>query len=490
MTTPKNKSQLQAEKLIAEMKAQAQDWVPDPGPIVLIDDPLQSPVLDVRAQQNSDDPIDEGIELLDDDGSEPVSDPGISFAELQNTSEATSQFTGEVEERADEPEVEFTPVEEMDASLANLTQAMEHEQSKQVEGLEQVAATEIQNAAQLLADQIAEDDQLQAELKAEADEAAATQDEAMEETDPELLAALPKSPETDAEGRLDLREMCSCIETLLFLSDKPISTARLHDMLGPDLDGALFDQAIVELTARYQEIQHGFELIAVGGGFQFRTKPGRAALAKKLAKVQTQRLSTGAMESLAIVAYRQPVLKDEIDKVRGVDSSHFIRGLLDKKLIKIDGRSELPGRPMLYSTTSEFLELFGLADLGSMPSLKELEQMVPTSESSRPGEEVDPRVREMRRLVSDMKNNSDSILNYDPREDDKILKDIRERVQAIPSSTPYLEEQKAREKQAELVKLGDLGAAASALMGAETSITPELPLATEELPIAAPSAEN
>jgi len=211
----------------------------------------------------------------------------------------------------------------------------------------------------------------------------------------------------------------------------------------------LFTQALAGLQARYQAMHHGFELIEVAGGWQLRTKPGRAALAKKLAKVQTQRLSSGGMESLAIIAYRQPVMKEEVDKIRGVDSSYFIRGLLDKKLIAITGRSELPGRPMLYSTTETFLELFGLKDLAGLPSLRELEQMVPASQSQNP-EDEDPRVREMRKLVSKMKSDTSTTLLYNPEEDERILTEIRERVQAIPTSTPYLDEQKALEKAAKV----------------------------------------
>jgi segregation and condensation protein B len=213
----------------------------------------------------------------------------------------------------------------------------------------------------------------------------------------------------------------------------------------------LFTQALQELQARYADPNHNIELVEVSGGWQLRTKPGRAALAKKLAKVQNQRLSAGGMETLAIVAYRQPVMKEEIDKIRGVDSSYFIRGLLDKKLIAITGRSELVGRPMLYSTTDTFLELFGLKDLASMPPLRELESMVPASQSDNPeGEDADPRVREMRKLVGQMKSDTSTSLIYDPREDEKLLQEIRERVQSIPTSTAYLDEQKEMEKQAKL----------------------------------------
>ncbi len=145
------------------------------------------------------------------------------------------------------------------------------------------------------------------------------------------------------------------------------------------------------------------------------------------------------METLAIIAFKQPALKEDIDQVRGVDSSHFIRGLLDKKLIQISGRSELPGRPMVYSTTNDFLELFGLKSLEDLPPLRELEQMVPGSQAS--GED-DPRVKQMRKLVAEMKENSASILDYDPKEDDRLLQEIRERVQGISITTATLEAQK------------------------------------------------
>jgi segregation and condensation protein B len=146
------------------------------------------------------------------------------------------------------------------------------------------------------------------------------------------------------------------------------------------------------------------------------------------------------MESLAIVAYKQPVLKDDIDKIRGVDSSHFIRGLLDKKLIKIAGRSELPGRPMLYATSTEFLEVFGLKSLEALPPLKELESMVPGSQSGNP-DDGDPRVKKMRELVASMNADHSVNLLYDPKEDEKFLTDIRERVKSIEIVTPTLQAQ-------------------------------------------------
>jgi segregation and condensation protein B len=320
-----------------------------------------------------------------------------------------------------EGDIHEASAEEVDEQFEKLAQAIEKQAPEAPLQLE-VPSEEI------LASQIAEDQALALEEEQEREELAKAESSAVE---PPLV-------------NLDESEVQSCIEAILFISDKPLSLAKLKDLLGPQFELSLFQEALQKLQSRYQAVHHGIELIEVSGGYQFRTKPGRAELAQKLVKVQTQKLSSGMMETLAIIAYKQPVMKEDIDKVRGVDSSYFVRGLIDRKLIKISGRSELPGRPLLYSSTPEFLEVFGLKDLSSLPSLRELEQMVPGSQSNNPADE-DPRVREMRRLVSEMKADKSSALHYNPREDEKILKEIREKVTSIPTSTPYLDELKAAE---------------------------------------------
>ena len=359
-------------------------------------------------------------------------------------------------------ELDLASAEDTLEQLENLSRAMKEEEKKLESELETLAGENAAELAERLAQEIAED-QLLAEQMAKEAEAA----EAMEEIDPELEAALPE---------LDVNEIASCIETLLFLTDKPMSVAKLQEHLGPDYPLNAFQVAVTALKDRYQASHHGIEIVDVAGGLQFRTKPGRAALAKKLAKVQTQRLSGGALETLAIVAFRQPVLKDDIDKIRGVDSSYFVRGLMDRKLIEITGRSELPGRPMMYSTTSTFLELFGLKDLSQLPSLRELEQMVPASQTGKADGEEDPRVLQMRKMVQQMKSDTSTQLIYDHREDEQILKDIRERVQSIPTSTPTLDAEREAQKNAKA--LAEMQGAqtpeqAAAAMGLELPGMPE-----------------
>jgi segregation and condensation protein B len=450
------------------------EWAPEPtegpsGPVTFVADPFGFPMDDVAKAQLIEDADLEDLEDAEEDETHATEEWSteadedsishddeeeehsvIDMASLRASWSASPEEKSELsldsasadwesEEESDEqgePEIDLSKSVSLD-TLDHVAAAIAIEEEKDaVEMAERLAEQKIQDEARLAAE-IAEDEALAAEL--------ARQDAEGADQDPELLAALPSLPVADENGVLDLREVESCIESLLFMTDKPMSEKRLRELLGPDFGDEIFAQALESLQERYQSPAHGIELAQVSGGWQLRTKPARAALAKKLAKIQTQRLSSGAMETLSIIAYKQPVLKDEIDTIRGVDSSHFIRGLLDKKLIQITGRSELPGRPMLYATTTEFLELFGLANLEAMPSLRELEQMVPASQTKDPSEE-DPRVREMRKLVGQMKADNSTSLIYDPKEDEKLLQEIRERVQEIPSSTPYLEEQRAQEK--------------------------------------------
>lgn len=479
-------------ELEAAQKAAA-DWASETFPsetpahekVTLISDPFQISTLEIAEIQNR---LENGDFDENDGFDEDFNDDDFDEDDLEVDEIKVSDMKREIAEAAKAERKEYkeyledtsnnTDSDELTISetqfieqLDKIASAMGNEEQHHIVELEALSEVTAQESAERLAREISEDEALTA---MHALETAALEEEL--ETDAELQAALPKITGTE----LDIVEIESCIETLLFLSDKPMKAEKLHELLGPEFDFSLFQEALTSLQKRYEEINHGIELAEINGGYQLRTKPGRAALAKKLAKVTQQRLSGGAMETLAIAAYKQPVLKDDIDSIRGVDSSHFIRGLLDKKLLKISGRSELPGRPMLYETTEEFLELFSLPSLDAMPALKELEQMIPQSESEAANE--DPRVKEMRKLVLQMKSDQSTLLNYDPKEDEKILKEIKDRVSAIPTSTAYLDGQKAAEKAAaEAAKLGLQGL---------TTAEPTKPLGEESSLIAQPSEET
>lgn len=367
-----------------------------------------------------------------------VHDPfGIQTNQIAEIQQDEDELIDEgIEGEADEDEFE------------RLAQAMIQEQDRQIEELKGLQADEAQRLADTLAQQIVEDQELALELARETEE----EIEALGEAGP---------VENEEQERvfvpLNSSEIQASMESILFMSDKPLSLEKLHGMVSPEQSFSDFQEAMSALREKYNDLAHGIELAEIAGGYQLRTKPGQASYVKKLVKTQTQRLSSGAMETLAIIAYRQPVLKEDIDRVRGVDSSHFVRGLMERKLIQISGRSDLPGRPILYTTTDEFLTVFGLKDLSAMPPLRELEQMMPHSETKNP-EDEDPKVREIRRLVSQMKSDSTRIA-YDPKEDEKFLQDIRARVGSIAVSTPTLDAQREAEKAEKAQKAAESAAA-------------------------------
>lgn len=174
----------------------------------------------------------------------------------------------------------------------------------------------------------------------------------------------------------------SLLEALLFAAEAPLTLACLVELLGSEGEEARaglkkeISQGLKILQEEYQQAEHGIELLEISNGYQLRTKTEHAPWICRLNEPRATRLSTPAVESLAIIAYRQPMTRSEIEQIRGVDSGAVLKGLLERRLIKILGRKEEPGRPLLYGTTAEFLELFGLKDLQELPPLRELEQRV------------------------------------------------------------------------------------------------------------------
>jgi segregation and condensation protein B len=125
-------------------------------------------------------------------------------------------------------------------------------------------------------------------------------------------------------------------------------------------------------------LNRAFQIVEVAGGYQFRTRPELGSWILKLKRQRGVKLSQASLEALAIIAYKQPVTRAEIEYVRGVDSGAVLRGLVEKRLLKILGRKDVPGRPLLYGTSKRFLEVFGLKDLTSLPNLREIQEMEET----------------------------------------------------------------------------------------------------------------
>ena len=180
---------------------------------------------------------------------------------------------------------------------------------------------------------------------------------------------------------MDLSEAKFVIEALIFAADRPVSVdqlARVIDGLGNDT----ILQLIHELQGEYDAERRSFQIVEIANGFQICTRDEYAPWIKKFYTTEiSSRLSVSALEALAIVAYKQPVTRAEIEEVRGVNSESVIRTLLERNLIKVIGRKQAPGKPMIYATTTEFLMHFGLRDLSELPSIDEIERMLGTPQA-------------------------------------------------------------------------------------------------------------
>jgi len=162
------------------------------------------------------------------------------------------------------------------------------------------------------------------------------------------------------------------LESLFFISDSPIRLEALVEIL-PESNKEAILEGIRQIQAEYGDRSKGIELAEIAGGYQFRTKPSWAEWVHRLKKAKAVKLSQAALETLAIVAYRQPVIRPAIEEIRGVDTGSVLHTLLEKGLIKIMGRKELPGRPIVYGTTKAFLELFSLNSVSDLPKLQEIQ---------------------------------------------------------------------------------------------------------------------
>ncbi|BBO81396.1 segregation and condensation protein B [Desulfosarcina ovata subsp. sediminis] len=164
------------------------------------------------------------------------------------------------------------------------------------------------------------------------------------------------------------------IESLLFVAETPLTLEQLKGVLEGE-ETAAIKAALESLIADYDTRNGGFVLRQVAGGYQFRTQGRFNEWIKRLIKPNAPRLSKAALETLAIIAYNQPIIRSDIEHIRGVDSGGVIRMLMERKLIRVLGRKEIPGRPLIYATTKHFLEVFELKDLKDLPTPKEIEEL-------------------------------------------------------------------------------------------------------------------
>ena len=189
------------------------------------------------------------------------------------------------------------------------------------------------------------------------------------------------------------KSLKTIVESLIFVHDQPLSLDRLALIL-EEHERADIRLALEELVAEYAVGGRGIILAQVAGGYQLRSRPEHADYIRRLTKSKGVKFSQSALETLSIIAYRQPVTRAEVECLRGVDSGGVLKTLLEKKLLRILGKKEVPGKPLIYGTSREFLELFGLKDLASLPTLKEIQELAPpdpfTDQPELPLDQVEP----------------------------------------------------------------------------------------------------
>ncbi len=230
----------------------------------------------------------------------------------------------------------------------------------------------------------------------------------------------------------------SIIESILFASDRPVSLASLKLVFkGTNVRTDKIKRALDQLAVEYAGGRRGVTLEEVPGGFQLRTKIDNMEFLRRTLKARQFKLSGPALEVLSILAYKQPVIKAEIDEIRGVESGHLLRALMEKGLANFDGKSELPGRPMQYATTKKFLEIFGLRNLKELPTLSQIDELLPDGI----GEET-PEEKPTLSSITDAL--SESIGNSYSQGEDELMK-IQVQLEEITTSSQFFEEEKVRQ---------------------------------------------
>jgi segregation and condensation protein B len=183
---------------------------------------------------------------------------------------------------------------------------------------------------------------------------------------------------------MDDVELRPIVEALLFVALEPLTLGRLRDLLD-GVEAARVTAVIEDLRDTYRRQGHGLAIVEVGGGYEMVTAPEAAPWIRKLSVAKAApRLSKPALETLAIIAYKQPLTRPEIEAIRGVDAAGVVKTLMDRRLVKIVGRKDVVGRPMMFGTTKEFLQTFGLNDLTDLPTLRDFAEIAKAADASAP----------------------------------------------------------------------------------------------------------
>ena len=232
----------------------------------------------------------------------------------------------------------------------------------------------------------------------------------------------------------------SIIESILFASDRPVSFAAIQMVFkGTTVKKDKIKRALDAIAVEYAGGRRGVSLEEITGGYQIRTKIDNMNFLKRTIKTRAFRLSGPALETLSIIAYKQPVVKIEVDQIRGVESGHLLRALMEKGLVNFEGKAEhLPGKPMQYGTTRRFLEIFGLRNIKELPTLSQIDELLPEGIGEEPQDE------QTLAMVTDSMSAEVQDASYSQGEQELGL--IEEQLTSISTSSEFFVQEKARQK--------------------------------------------
>lgn len=319
---------------------------------------------------------------------------------------------------------------------AMMSEGLEGELSEMVsEELEIVPETPIEESEEAM--EASANDAILAEMAGEL---------ASEEPTPEVAQSAMEEELDEAENDADPEpvefiehdQLVSIIESLLFSTDKPVSIATIKQIFkGTNIRTKDINRALDLLASEYAAPTRGVSLEEINGGYQLRTKVDNAEYLRRLAKTRPFRLSGPALEVMAIVAYKQPITKHEIDEIRGVESGHLLRALMERNLVAFGGKAEnLPGKPMTYNSTRKFLEIFGLRNLKELPTLSEIDELLPEGIG-----EV-----EEKETLSELTDRLSTELTSSYSEGEEELTKINEQLLQIDTTSEFFEQEKQRER--------------------------------------------
>ncbi len=270
----------------------------------------------------------------------------------------------------------------------------------------------------------------------------------------------PSEAELLPEVSLAPSELPQVLEALLLASQAPLSMAQLKSVTGMSADA--LSGALEQLSERYRDGVCGIVLQEAAGGWMLRTAERQKLFVRRLLGVKPQRLTRAALETLALVAYRQPVTRPEIEDVRGVDCGAVLKALLERRMLKIIGKKEEPGRPLLYATSKEFLEVFGLKSLTSLPTLREFQELSEESRTIVETETSEPNQSGIEGLAELADGTFAAKLERNATEDAEALADLEAAMEEAEARARKLSEQMAPPESTMPVEGAEASAKASA----------------------------